>query len=85
MSYWPAELNEGQKVVQEFVTLIQQQEAQSPQPQFARTYLRLGEQYQKAGNADYAAQVWQRGAALFPDDSGLKEKLASGRQSTAVR
>ena len=77
MSYWPMQLNKGQEVIEQFQTLIQQQEAQPPQPQFSRPYLWLGDQYQKAGYPDYAAQVWQRGAALFPENSELKRKLAS--------
>ena len=77
MSYWPAELNKRQEVVQRFTDLIQQQERMTAQPQFAQSYLLLGEQYQKAGRADYARQVWQRGAALFPADDALKKKLAS--------
>src|SRR5439155_3274216 len=64
MSYWPPQLNKEREVIEQFQTLIQQQEVQAPQPQFARSYTRLGDQYQKAGRADYAAQVWQRGAAL---------------------
>jgi tetratricopeptide (TPR) repeat protein len=77
MSYWPAQLNKSQEVIEQFQTLIQQQEAQPPQPQFARPYLWLGDQYQKAGYPDYAAQVWQRGAAFFPDNPELKRKLTS--------
>jgi tetratricopeptide (TPR) repeat protein len=76
MSYWPAELNKGNAVVEQFSTLIQQQESQSPQPQFARSYLRLGDQYEKLGHPDYARQTWQRGAAFFPDDADLRKKLA---------
>ena len=77
MSYWPAQLNKAQEVIQEFTTLIEQQEALPPQPHFARTYAWLGGQYQKAGQLDNARQVWQRGAALFPADTELKEKLAA--------
>lgn len=77
MSYWPAQLNKGQEVIQEFTTLIQQQEALPSQPHFARTYAWLGEQYQKAGQLDNANEVWQRGAALFPADADLKKKLAA--------
>ena len=77
MSYWPPQLNKGQEVIEEFRTLIQQQETQSPQPQFARSYVWLGEQYQKAGHSEYAAQVWQRGATLFPNNQELASKLAS--------
>jgi len=77
MSYWPAELNKGKEVIQEFSKLIEQQESQPPQPHFARSYTWLGEQYRKAGHPDYAAQVWQRGAALFPSDADLRAKLAA--------
>jgi tetratricopeptide (TPR) repeat protein len=77
MSYWPGELNKGQEVIQEFSKLIEQQESQPPQPHFARSYIWLGEQYRKAGYSDYAAQVWQRGAALFPSDGELRAKLAA--------
>ena len=77
MSYWPAELNKGNEVVEQFRNLIQQQETQAPQPNFARPYVRLGDQYEKMGHADYALQVWQRGAALFPENDDLQKKLAT--------
>ncbi len=77
MSYWPATLNKGDEVIQHFQTLIQQQETQTPQPQFADTYAWLGDQYQKAGRSDDARTVWQRGAVLFPADEKLRTKLAS--------
>jgi len=79
MSYWPAELNKGGEVLEQLRMLIQQQESQDQQPQFARTYLRLGEQYEKAGHADYAAQIWQRGASLFPSNPDLRQKVSSAR------
>jgi tetratricopeptide (TPR) repeat protein len=77
MSYWPANLNKGDEVIQQFNTLITQQEQQPPQPQFAQTYEWLGKQYQKAGQADAAQQVWQRGAALYPDNPSLQSLLAA--------
>ena len=77
MSYWPPMLNKGDEVIQHFQTLIQQQETQTPQPQFAETYAWLGDQYQKAGRADDARTVWQRGASLFPADEKLRTKLAT--------
>jgi cytochrome c-type biogenesis protein CcmH/NrfG len=72
-------------MMQEFLTLIHQQETQAPQPQFARTYVLLGEQYEKAGGADYATQVWQRGAKLFPNDSDLLGKLAAQHPAATPR
>jgi hypothetical protein len=79
MSYWPPMLNKGEEVIQHFQTLIQQQEAQTPQPHFADTYAWLGDQYQKAGRGDDAKAAWQRGAALFPADEKLRTKLASAQ------
>lgn len=75
MSFWPTQMNKGNEVMQHFVTLVEQQEAQTPQPHFAQTYFRLGDEYQKYGHADYAKQAWQRGAALFPEDRDLRLKL----------
>ncbi len=77
MSYWPPTLNKGEEVIQHFQTLIQQQESQTPQPEFAETYAWLGDQYQKAGRSYDARTVWQRGAALFPADEKLRTKVAS--------
>jgi tetratricopeptide (TPR) repeat protein len=77
MTYWPDNMNKGGEVVQQFNMLIGQQEQQDPQPQFAQTYEWLGKQYQKAGQADAAQQVWQRGASLYPNDPSLQNSLAA--------
>lgn len=77
MSYWPSSMNKGQEVIAHFQALVQQQETQGPQPQFAETYVLLGEQYSKAGRSEEARKVWDRGAAWFPQHEGLKNKLAS--------
>ncbi len=79
LSFWPADLNKSQEVMQEFLTLIEQQEGQPKEPQFAQPYLWLGKEYEKAGQAENAAQVWQRGAALFPENKELRNKLAAGQ------
>lgn len=84
MSYWPAQLGKSQEVVDRFVELIKMQETQTPQPEFAQSYVILGEQYQKQGYADYANQVWQRGASLFPDDARLKNKLENPSSNQAA-
>jgi tetratricopeptide (TPR) repeat protein len=76
MSHYPAEANKGQEVIDQFSQLIDQQEKQTPQPQFAKTYVLLGDQYQKLGNNDYAVATWQAGTALFPNDSTLQKRLA---------
>jgi tetratricopeptide (TPR) repeat protein len=76
LSHYPAELNRGQEVIDQFTQLINQQESQPPQAQFAKTYVLLGDQYQKLGQNDYALATWQAGAQLFPGDKTLRKRLA---------
>jgi cytochrome c-type biogenesis protein CcmH/NrfG len=75
LAYWPPEMNKGPEVIQRLSNLIDQQETMPPQPQFAQIYVLLGEQYQKAGQSDNAIQTWRRGAAQFPDDPALRNKI----------
>lgn len=77
MSYWPAEMNKGDDVIKRFTQLIEDQEAQTAQPHFAQSYVWLGEQYLKSGRADYADQVWRRGAVLFPSEPMIQQRLAA--------
>lgn len=79
MAHWPPELNKTKDVIEQFQSLIQDQESQAPQSHFAKSYLKLGEVYQKAGYAQYATEIWQRGSVLFPADSDLNEKLAASK------
>lgn len=76
LSYWPASMGKSDEIIQHFQTLVQQQETQPVQPQFAETYVWLGEQYKKAGRLDDARTVWERGSALYPNDQKLAQKLA---------
>ena len=76
MSYWPAELNKGDEVTRRFSDLIDQQASQTARPEFALPYIGLGQQYQKLGQNDNAVQAWQAGAAKFPNDTTLQQKLA---------
>jgi tetratricopeptide (TPR) repeat protein len=79
LSHWPPSLNKGQDAINNLLTLIQQQEAQPPQSQFALPYLQLGDQYQKTGSPDSARQVWAVGAGLFPGNEDLQSRLASAK------
>ena len=76
LSRWPPEMNKGPEVIQQFSNLIDQQEAMPPQPQFAQTYVLLGDQYKKTGQPDYAVQTWRLGLAKFPGDSALQGRIA---------
>jgi hypothetical protein len=75
MSYWPLELNKGQEVIQRFSALIDQQDTMSPQPQFAQTYLMLGNEYQKMNEPDKAEATWRLGLSIYPNDSSLQGKV----------
>lgn len=76
MAHWPLELNKGQEVIQRFSNLIDQRETIPPQPQFAQTYVLLGDQYQKMGQPDYAVATWQLGATKFPNNSDLQKRIS---------
>src|SRR5437660_509639 len=76
LSRWPPEMNKGPEVIQQLSNLIDRQEAMPSQPQFAQTYVLMGDQYQKAGQPDYAAQTWRLGLAKFPGDSTLQGRIA---------
>jgi len=76
LSRWPPEMNKGPEVIQQLSNLIDQQEAMPPQPQFAQTYVLLGDQYKKTSQLDYAVQTWRLGLAKFPADSTLQARIA---------
>lgn len=76
LSHWPAELNKTPEVIEQFNSVMKQQETMPQQPQFAATYVMLGEQYQKSGHSEYAQQIWQRGASLFPTNQALQKKIS---------
>jgi hypothetical protein len=80
MSYWPEQLGKGTEVVEHCLELVRLQESQPTQPQFAQTYLLLGEQYQRMGHTDYARQTWQRGLTFFPENPQLQGRL-NGNQA----
>jgi tetratricopeptide (TPR) repeat protein len=77
LSYWPESLNKSGEVIDNLVTLMEQQESRSPQPHFVQTYVLLGDQYLKVGYTDDARETYRRGASMFPGDSTLREKLAN--------
>jgi hypothetical protein len=72
---WPAGLNIGPEVIQQLSSLIDQQETMTPQTQFAQTYVLLGDQYQRAGQLDYAQATLQLGLAKFPSDPTFQKRI----------
>jgi tetratricopeptide (TPR) repeat protein len=80
MAHWPPEMNKGPEVIQRLSSLVTQQETMPVQPEFAQTYVLLGQQYKVAGQPDKALPIWQQGAAKFPANPTLQKILA---QATA--
>ena len=77
MYYWPSSPQVDNQEVQQLTHLIDQQESMPSQPNFAQTYLLLGNEYQKLGQQDKATATWQLGAQEFPNNSDLQKKLAN--------
>jgi tetratricopeptide (TPR) repeat protein len=75
MYYWPSNPQVDNDVVQRLSSLIDQQETMPSQPQFAQTYIVLGNEYQKLGQPDKAAATWQLGLTKFPNDPTLQKKI----------
>ena len=73
LAHWPPELNKGPEVIQRLSSLVTQQETMPLKPEFAQTYILLGQQYQVAGQSDKAVQAWQQGIAKFPADTTLQK------------
>lgn len=76
MYYWPANPQVDNQVVQSLTSLIDQQEKMPANPDYAQTYVLLGNEYQKIGQPDKAVATWALGAQEYPGDSALQKKLA---------
>jgi tetratricopeptide (TPR) repeat protein len=73
LSYWPPIAGKMPEAISQFETLVSQQEQRGDaQPQYARTYLLLGNLYRQNGQIDKAKDVWAKGAARFPNDEQLR-------------
>lgn len=81
MSRWPAALQKGPEVIQRLTALAAQQESMAPSPDFAQTYLLLGQLYAASGNSGQAMATWQRGLSLFPANTALMTSLSHGAAS----
>jgi cytochrome c-type biogenesis protein CcmH/NrfG len=74
--YWPANEARDNDAAQMLAHLIDQQETMPTHPEFAMTYLALGNQYQKMGKIAEAYATWKLGLDRFPTDPQLRQKLA---------
>ena len=75
LSFWPPMFGKQAEAIQNFETLIAQQESQPSKPEFAQTYLWLGNLYLQQGKTDQAKEVYGKGLVAFPNDPELLKQL----------
>jgi tetratricopeptide (TPR) repeat protein len=75
LSNWPAFMGRGPEAIENFEILIEQQSEQASRPEFAMTYLFLGNLHQANGERDKAIAVWKQGLELFPTSEELQKAL----------
>ncbi|HJR53435.1 MAG TPA: hypothetical protein VJ982_06950 [Gemmatimonadota bacterium] len=62
--------------ITQFETLLAQQGERADFPEMAGPWVYLGDLYARVGREADARATWEHGAALFPDDTALAERLA---------
>ncbi len=80
LSNWPAFLGKQPEAIHNFEVLVQQQSEGPVQPEYASTYLILGNLYQQTGKVDKALAIWQQGQSLFPDQQQFQQKIQLAQQ-----
>jgi len=84
--YTPEFLGRTKDSIEHLEILVEQQGDRTDFPEMAGPFAYLGDLYLRVGRNDDAVAVWRKGAALFPDDARLVERLAnanaSGNQQT---
>ena len=77
LSNWPDFMGRGPEAIEHFEILLEQQATQPKRPEFALTYLFLGNMQQSAGKHEQAMATWRAGLELFPDVEELRQALAA--------
>lgn len=77
LAFWPPIFGKQGEAIANYETLVQQQEASgATKPEYAQTYVFLGNLYELQGKTDKANEIWNKGAGKFPGSAELKKKLA---------
>lgn len=76
LSFWPPVFGKQASAIQEYETLVSQQQGRAPAPQHAQTHLLLGNMYHQTGQPDKALAAWRAGLELFPDNAELASQIA---------
>ncbi len=71
----PGFLGRAPDALRELETLLAQQGEAADSPRYALTYAFLGDLYLKGGDRARALELWRKGAALFPTDEMIQERL----------
>lgn len=80
LSFWPPIFGKQSEAVKQLEILAAQQEqAPATRPEFAETYLYLGNLHAQQGSPQKAAEAWKKGVALFPDHAELSRRAAEGQ------
>ena len=83
----PAFLGRAPRAAKEFDELLRQQGDRTENPRFARVFEYRGVLFARAGQADSARSLFERGARLFPADTtlrGLAERSASAPKPASL-
>lgn len=75
LTNWPAFLGRGPEAIEHFEILLEQQATQPVRPEFAMTYLFLGNMQQAGGKREEALATWRAGLELFPDRAELRNAI----------
>lgn len=77
-SFWPAITGKPQESVKHFEILRAQQESSGERrPEYAETYVLLGNLYKQQGKLDQAKAAYEKGLSLFPQHESLKTQAGS--------
>lgn len=77
LAFWPPIFGKQGEAISNYETLVQQQEASgATKPEYAQTYVFLGNLYELQGKTDKAKEIWNKGAGKFPGSAELKKKIA---------
>ncbi len=76
LSFWPANFGKQPESIQQFETLIQQQQHLPASADHAQSHFFLGNLYQQTGRPDMALAAWKRGLDLFPGNEQLAAQIA---------
>jgi cytochrome c-type biogenesis protein CcmH/NrfG len=68
------------EAIRQFEVLLSNQEALPARPEFAQTYLFLGNLYHQKGDQEKAAETYKKGAGLFPQNDELARKSAEAEE-----